>query len=347
MRTEDDRVPLRIIHIGVGIRGSHWLGFVKEYPDAVTAACVDIRPEALEAVKARFGNDYCPLFPDADAALDAVEADAVLIATPSALHAGHSLKALDKGLTVMTEKPLATTMDDAREVLARAGEVGRPVVVAENYRFAPAERTVRKLVADGSIGKVMSVTVTDRRNQPSRTEGPWLCELEFPQLQEVAIHHFDSFRSWFGCDAESISARTWNPPSDYASGACTQAMIEMEGDIHVSYFGSMTSPRFAFELRIEGDRGELWSNRKYVFQRSRSSRFFRPARLVRVPEGDGGKYPRGGTTSLLNSLKSAVEHGGEAETSGRDNIRTLAMVEAGKVSVRERRTVSIDEVMEP
>lgn len=54
-------------------------------------------------------------------------------------------------------------------------------------------------------------------------------------------------------------------------------------------------------------------------------------------------HPQGGTTSLLNSLRDAVLHGKSAETRG-DNIWTVAMVEAGQMSDRERRTVQLSEV---
>jgi hypothetical protein len=66
---------------------------------------------------------------------------------------------------------------------------------------------------------------------------------------------------------------------------------------------------------------------------------------VKVPQGDATPYPKEGTTSLLNSLRDAVQHAKQAETSGHDNIWTIAMVEAGKRSVAERRTVAIGEVL--
>ena len=63
-----------------------------------------------------------------------------------------------------------------------------------------------------------------------------------------------------------------------------------------------------------------------------------------MPQGDEKTYPQGGTTSLLNSLRDAVLHGKPAETRGEDNIWTVAMVEAGKLSDQERRTVEFAEV---
>jgi len=69
--------------------------------------------------------------------------------------------------------------------------------------------------------------------------------------------------------------------------------------------------------------------------------------LVKTPPGDEAKYPREGTTSLLNSLRDAVEKGALPETNGEDNIWNVAMVEAGKRSDREGRTVPIVELYAP
>ena len=88
----------------------------------------------------------------------------------------------------------------------------------------------------------------------------------------------------------------------------------------------------------------IWTNRRQVFWRPGRSQFFRPVRRVKVPPGDDAKYPKGGTTSLLNSLRDAVLHGTPAETRAEDNIWNVAMVEAGKRSDQEGRTVAIAEV---
>ena len=109
----------------------------------------------------------------------------------------------------------------------------------------------------------------------------------------------------------------------------------------------MLSRRFAFSLTIEGEDGIIWTDRKRVFWRRHGSRLPRPVRLVKTPPGDEAKYPREGTTSLLNSLRDAVEKGAMPETNGEDNIWNVAMVEAGKRSDREGRTVPIAELYAP
>jgi predicted dehydrogenase len=336
-------VAIEILQCGAGIRGNHWAQFVREHPDVECVGVVDIDPAALDKVKARVQSESCRYFTDLDAALAQADADAALIVSPSALHAAQAIRCMEAGLTVLVEKPFGTDVAEAARVLERARALGKQVIVAENYRFFPAERTVKQLLGERFLGALDSATLIDRRHMPSHTEGPWLAAIDYPQLQEVAIHHFDSLRSLFERPG-SITARVWNPPwTDYKHGANTEALIDF-GNVRVQYLGTLLSHRFGFSLWIEGERGVIWTNRKYVAWRPNGSRWFRPIRNLKVPAGDEKKYPQGGTTSLLNSLRDAVRDGTPAETRGEDNIWTVAMVEAAKLSDRERRTVEIAEV---
>jgi predicted dehydrogenase len=322
------------------------LELVKDHLDTVSVACVDVDARALNEVQGTSGQNHCQYFTDLETALRTVTADAAIIASPSSLHAEHALKALDAGLAVMIEKPFACSVEEAHQVIQRAEVLARPVVVAEQFRFVPAERTVRQFVQEGRLGDITTVTFIDRRRMPSHTQGPWMATIEYPQLQEIAVHHFDSLRSFFGRRPLNIMARVWNPPwSDYRHGACTEALIEMEGGLHVQYLGTLTSHRYGYSVWIEGERGVLWTNRKFVLWRPHGKRFFWPVKLVKVPKGDEAPFPKEGATSLLNSLRDALLHGKKPETSGDDNIWTLAMVEAGIRSAQERRTVAIDEVL--
>lgn len=339
-------MAIKIIHVGTGLRGRQWLEYVRDYPDILSVACVDLDPQALSNAKKKLGPDRCQYLSDVETAFHKVTAEAVLIASPSALHAEHALKALEAGLTIMVEKPLAPSVNDAIRVLQKAKAMGKQIVVAENYRFARAERTVKKAVQDGMVGSIASVTLIDRRRLPSREQGSWVAQMDYPHLKEIAIHHFDSLRSILGCRPTRMAAQVFNPPgSDYRHGACTQAMIEMDGGIHIQYLGTLTSHRYAFSLWIEGEKGVLWTNRKWVLWRPRGRRWFSPLKQVQVPKGDEAPYPREGTTSLINSLRDAVLLGREAETSGQDNLWTLAMVEAGLRSAEQGKTIAMEEIL--
>lgn len=340
----ESSMPIEILHVGAGMRGENWLDFVAQHPETTSVACVEPVEGVRAKAGARLGADK--VFANLDEALGKVKADACLIVSPSHLHVEQALKALDAGLAVMIEKPFATSVADALRVIERSRSTGKPVVIAEQFRWVPAERTVRRAVREGLLGQVFSATLADRRRMPKDMQGRWAAELDYVQLQEIAVHHFDSLRAFFDRRPLSVAAQAWNPPSsDYRHGACTQALIEMEDDLRIEYLGTLTSPKFGYRLVVEGDRGTLWTNRKHVLVRTGGSRFFKPLKKVQVPPGDGDPYPREGTTSLIEGLVAAVRTGETPETSAEDNLWTIAMMEAGIRSDRERRTVDVREVL--
>ncbi|MCS6780260.1 MAG: Gfo/Idh/MocA family oxidoreductase, partial [Geminicoccaceae bacterium] len=126
-------MTVRILQVGAGIRGRHWLDYVKAFAGTECVGLVE--PDAGNLEKAK------PLLPpgartfvDLASALDQVEADAALIASPDRLHAEQAIACLERGLHVMVEKPFTPTVAEAARVLARAQELGRQVIVAEQYR---------------------------------------------------------------------------------------------------------------------------------------------------------------------------------------------------------------------
>jgi predicted dehydrogenase len=341
-------VPIRLVHVGVGVRGRHWLDIVAGHPGFVSAALVDTDEGALQEARRSPGQEHGRFFTTLEDALSDVEADAVLIASPTFLHARHALQALDAGLGVMVEKPMASSVSEAVSLIARARAVGRPVMVAENYRFFAAERTLGRMLDDQLAGPVASALCFDRRDQPSHTQGAWVKHAGHPFLTEIAVHHFDSFRFLFKRQPASVFARSYNPPgSSYDRQAAVEALIEFDGGVPIQYGGTLVANRYEYSLWLEGEKGDIWTDRKRVWWRPRGRRFFRRARLVEVPKGDELPYPRAGTVSLLNQFHDAVVEGKVPETSAEDNVWTLAMVEAGITSDREGRMVRIDEVLTP
>src|SRR5262249_22380795 len=125
------------------------------------------------------------------------------------------------------------------------------------------------------------------------------------------------------------------------------ALIELDEGFPIQYAGTFVANRYEYNLWIEGERGEIRTDRRRVWSRRKGERVFRSVMPVPVPVGDELPYPKAGTASLLNQFQEAVEQGRAPETSGRDNLWTLAMLEAGILSHKRERRVRIDEVYTP
>ena len=341
-------MTLRVIHVGLGGRGGHWLDFIAQRSDVTSVAFVDASREMIDKARARPNLANGKFFERLEDALADVPADFVLIASPTFLHAPQSLQVLNAGCAVLVEKPLGMALPEAAAVAKRAREVGRALVVAENFRFFQAERTLRGFLDSGEAGRINNVVVVDRRDQSSRTQGPWVKSMPHPFLTEIAVHHFDAFRYLFARSPVSVLASSFNPPgSDYDHEGGAHALLEFEGGLRLQYTGTFVASRYDYEMRIEAQNGEVRSNRSRVTWRPAGERKFRELPAQPLPPGEVQRYPFAGMTTILNQFIGALQGRGEPETSGEDNLWTLAMVEAAILSVRENRRVSIAEIFPP
>jgi predicted dehydrogenase len=335
--------PIKIIHVGLGIRGCHWLEAVRDYPGTTSVACVDAQALPLDWVKSRFRNLRGSCYPDLKKSLNQVKADAAIISSPPAFRAADVIMALEAGLAVLAEAPLAISVAEAVRILETARRSGSPLIVGQDYRYRPCEQTMRELVHQGKVGTVTHVSYVDRRTRPS--QGNFLNHVDYAQLMDGGVHHFDSLRSILGVNPVRVAGRCEKAPwSMYQHGSTTEAIIEMENNIHIQYYGSLTGNRSESALWIEGDKGILRADQKRVWWRKRGWRFFLPVRTAKIPVRNRLKHRRHATAAVLDQLVSAVRMKPLPETNGEDHLWTLAMVEAVMLSDKTGKLIEIADI---
>lgn len=144
---------LRVGLIGFGNRAL--LGqLVDELPDATVTAVCDPDPAALAEAAAI--HPGAALLPSLEAMLD-TGVDAVMVLSPDHTHEDVAIAALERGVTVFCEKPLAITTEGSDRILATALETGARLYVGHNMRHLPMVRTLRRLITEGAIGQVEAV----------------------------------------------------------------------------------------------------------------------------------------------------------------------------------------------
>jgi predicted dehydrogenase len=320
-------MPLRIIQVGLGGWGRNWARtVVTQNKDVELVAGVDPVPEMLSIAQEGLSIEH--YFSTLDEALASVEADAVLITASLGGHVPSALAALDAGKHVLMEKPFAPTLEDAQRVVATAEEQQRVLMISQNYRHYPAMMAVQKLVQEGKLGPVGSVKLNFRRYaNPSPRGGNVHQRLWEPLLVDMSIHHFDLMRMLLGKEPVRIMCQTWNPAwSNFVEAPEGSALITFDDGTVVTYSGSWvsTAPQtnWAGEWQIECEGGEIIATSRgekpdYVAIRPLGKRL-RSLKLPDVPLTD-----RNGT---LAAFVKAVQTGEEPETSGRKNLKTLALM---------------------
>ena len=136
--------------VGSGYWGSKHVRVLSSLPDVSLVIVVDPDPGVRASIAAAFPNI------EVAATLAAVlgNVDAVVVATPPVTHAAVSLQALRAGKGVLVEKPLATTLHDARIVVAEAERHHAALMVGHTFEFNPAVIELRKRMDDGELGEV-------------------------------------------------------------------------------------------------------------------------------------------------------------------------------------------------
>ena len=139
---------LRVGVIGCGVIAARYVGDSGAFEHWRPVACADLDTKAAGAFAAQHGLralDVAELIADG-------EVDLVLNLTPPTTHAAVVGAALDAGKHVYTEKPLAATVDEARELVAEAGRRGLRLACAPDTFLSSPYETGRRLIADGAIG---------------------------------------------------------------------------------------------------------------------------------------------------------------------------------------------------
>jgi len=141
---------LRIAVIGCGYWGSKHVRVLSCLPDVAEVVAVDLDQHARESIAAAF--PAVRAFAHLEAALQQV--DAVIVATPPRTHVGLAMEALRCGKHVLTEKPLATSVAEARLLVDEARRSGLVLMVGHTFEFNPAVRELKQRIGLGELGRV-------------------------------------------------------------------------------------------------------------------------------------------------------------------------------------------------
>ena len=155
----DTGAPLRVAVIGAG-----WWAVENHLPVLASRPDVEVRAVCrkgaaeVEAVAERFG---APVATEDHRSLPWDELDAAVVSSPHGLHHEHAAAALDRGLHVMCEKPLAITAADAFDLVRRAAGQDVVLLVPHGWQFLPQAAAARRWIREGRIGRLEHVVGSD------------------------------------------------------------------------------------------------------------------------------------------------------------------------------------------
>jgi predicted dehydrogenase len=193
-----DKVRIGVLGTGVIIRDFH-LATLHNNPKAEVVAAGNLHPESLGRLVRAF--DIPRAYTDlADLAQDP-DIDAVVIGLPNYLHAPVTIQMLEAGKHVLCEKPMATTVAEAEQMLEASRRTGAKLMIAHMWRFDREILWLRDLVLSGQLGQVFKV----KSHAIWLYEGPkpesWFAQRRYAgggALADMGIHSIDTLRYVLG-----------------------------------------------------------------------------------------------------------------------------------------------------
>jgi predicted dehydrogenase len=232
-----DRVRIGFIGCG-GIARGHGKRLLS-IPEAELVALCDPSTEAIERFVAHNPEARgLPVYGNHETMLRDAALDAVAIFTPHTLHYPQITDALDRGLHVLTEKPMVCSVAHAHDVIARAKRAGKIVLVVYQRHYQPEYRYAREIVRTGQLGEIQFVDAMLSQNWLRTMVGQWRQDPELSgggQLNDSGSHLLDVLLWVTGLAVEEVSAYIDNmeSPVDINSAMSLRFVGGAQGTIAV------------------------------------------------------------------------------------------------------------------
>ena len=327
--------PLRGAVIGCGFFAQNHLKAWGDVDGAVLAAVCDLAPSKAQTAADLTG---ARAYTGIDAMLEAEAPDFVDIATTMETHEELVRKAAACGAHVICQKPFAPDIAGVERILQIAESAGIRIMVHENFRFQTPMMALRSLLDQGVTGTPRFAHISWRTGYDVVAGQPYLAEVERFIILDLGIHVLDIARYLLG-DVEDIYALTQKTmPGALGEASAIMSLGHRQGAVSqvvCSYTTRIDPDPFPQTLiEIEGSDGAIYLKHDYRLEVHKSGDIAVSHVPPHVPDWADPQWALI-QESVLNTQAHFIEclrKGAEFQTSGRDNFKTFALVEAAYAS---------------
>ncbi|MBN9431136.1 MAG: inositol 2-dehydrogenase [Bosea sp.] len=329
-------MTVRLGLLGAGRIGKVHAAAIAAVPGARLVAVADAFPDAAKALAASTGAEVR----EADAIMAASDIDAVLITTPTDLHATMIEQAAKAGKAIFCEKPIDLDVQRVRDCLGVVAKAGVPLMVGFNRRFDPNFVEVRRQIDAGTIGKVEMVSITSRDPAPPPAD---YIKRSGGLFRDMTIHDFDMARFLLGEEPVSVyaSASVLVDPvigelGDYDSAS----VVLTTASGRIAQISNTRRATYGYDQRIEvlGEKGLVSAENLRAtnveianaegYRREPLLNFF----MTRYTEAYRAE---------IAAFIATIAAGKPVSPSGEDGLRALLLADAALRSAKEKRAVEV------
>lgn len=336
---------LRFALFGAGFWAHYQLaGWLETGEVECVAICDPVRAKA-EQLGARYG--ITTVYDDAAAMLAQEKLDFVDICTNVETHYPLAKLAAEHGLSVVCQKPLATTLEESAALVEACKAAGVQLYVNENWRWQHPIRALKTVLDTGRIGKVFRAKLDYSNSFPVFDNQPFLKELEQFIITDIGSHIFDTARFLFG-DARSVYCQTQRVHPNIKGEDVATVMLEMASGATVicemSYATKREHDRFLETyIQVEGEHGSLelapdfWL-RETTDAGTLASRHPSPYYAWANPAYNLAHASIVGCQRNIARALKGLEAG---EITGEDNLKTVTLMFKAYESAAEKRVIQL------
>jgi len=263
---------------------------------------------------------------DYDNILQLDDLEAVNICVPTVFHHDVVMSAIEAGKNVLVEKPVASHITEAKEMIDAAKDAGVILATGHVERFNPAVRVAKKLLQDGEIGEVVTANAKRLGPYPPRIR-------DVGVATDLAIHDIDIFNYLFESKAEMVFANMSSNLKNCEFEDHAEIMTKYENGALSILETNWLTPYKKRQLNITGVEGII-----SVDYGSQSVTLYKENNKVEEVKVEN-KEP---LKEELRSFVNAVQSNKEAEVTGQDGYEALRIVEAAMKSSKEKNLVYLE-----
>jgi UDP-N-acetylglucosamine 3-dehydrogenase len=309
--------------IGVGSMGYNHVRIYSELENANLLAISDMVRGTLDNVSKEFNTVG---YVDYDNILQIDDIEAVNICVPTVFHHDVVMRAIEAGKNVLVEKPVASHINEAQEMIEAAKDAGVILATGHVERFNPAVRVAKRLLQEGEIGEVVTANAKRLGPYPPRIR-------DVGVATDLAIHDIDIFNYLFESKAEMVFANMSSNLKNCEFEDHAEIMTKYENGALSILETNWLTPYKKRQLNITGVDGII-----SVDYGSQSVTLYKENNKVENVKVEN-KEP---LKEELRSFVNAVQSNTEAEVTGRDGYEALRIVEAAMKSSKEKNLVYLE-----
>lgn len=336
---------MKVAVIGCGSVSVMHFNALKENPDTEIAAVADIKPERADKKAAEYG---ARAYYDFDELLANEELDCVHICTPHYLHTPMAVKALNKGINVILEKPCSVSMKEIEELRNAEKSSGKQLGICFQNRYNDCVREAKKIIDSGEMGCVKSVRafVTWERGEGYYSDD-WHGTLEKEcggVLINQSIHTMDLVQ-YLGGKCKKVTSHVSN---DHLKGIIevedtASALLELENGVTAVFYATLAYAENSdvfIEITLEGGKLRLEGEKLYSIGKD--------GKLTEVTEKPdavyhGQRYWGSGHSVLIDDFYYCLKSGDKFEIDAVEGGRAAMIVAACYESSKSGKTIEITE----